>query len=115
MGQGRFFPTAFGRKSNHTSLDSDMMYEKTTNFVLQACACFFFLRCTVLIAWNGWRCFAGLRCELVQVLLCFLLAFDERLEEARFCGRQGLRPHGHGLDVFLERFVFCKSVFSGCR
>ena len=58
---------------------------------------------------------AQLRCELVQVLLCFLLAFDERLEEARFCGRQGLRPRGHGLDVFLERFVFCKSVFSGCR
>ena len=55
----RSFPTAFGRTSNHTSSDSDMMYEKTTNFVLQACACFFFLRCAVFLAWNGWRCFAG--------------------------------------------------------
>ena len=39
------------------------------------------------------------------------LAIEERLEEVRLRGRQGLRPHGHGLDVFLERFVFCKSVF----
>ena len=45
------------------------------------------------------------------MLLCFFVAFDERLEEAHLRGRQGLRPHGHGLDVFLERFVFCKSVF----
>ena len=36
-----------------------MMEEKTTNFVPQACACFFLLRCAVFIAWNGWRCFAG--------------------------------------------------------
>ena len=52
------FPTAFGRTSNHTSSDSDMCTKKT-NFVLQACACFFFLRCAVLNAWNGWLCFAG--------------------------------------------------------
>ena len=56
---------------------------------------------------------AHLRCELVQVLLCFFLAFDESLEEVCFRRRQGLRPHGHGLDVFLGHFVFCKSVFDG--
>ena len=58
---------------------------------------------------------AQLRCELVQVLLCFLLPFDERLEEAHFCGRRGLRPHGHGLDVFLERFALFKECFLRCR
>ena len=35
------------------------------------------------------------------------------LEEVRFCARQRLRPHGHGLDVFLERFGLFKSVFDG--
>ena len=47
------------------------------------------------------------------MFLCFFLAIEERLEEVCFCGRQGLRPHGHGLDVFLVRFVFCKGVFVG--
>ena len=51
--------------------------------------------------------------ELVQVFLCFCLAIEERLEEVCLRGRQGLRPRGHGLDVFLERFGFCKSVFDG--
>ena len=56
---------------------------------------------------------AQLRCELVQVFLCFFLAIEKRLEEVCLRGREGVRPHGHGLDVFLERFVFCKSVFDG--
>ena len=47
------------------------------------------------------------------MLLCFFLLIEERLEEVRLCGRQGLRPHGHGLDVFLERFGFFKGVLDG--
>ena len=56
---------------------------------------------------------AQLCSELVQVFLRFFLAIEERLEEVCLRGRQRLRPHDHGLDVFLERLVFCKSVFDG--
>ena len=92
------------------------MYEKKKQtlcsrrvLVSSFCAVRFSLRGT-----GGGVLLAQLRCELVQVFLCFFLAIEERLEEV--CrGRRGLRPHGHGLDVFLERFVFCKSVFLWCR
>ena len=50
---------------------------------------------------------------LLSVLLCFFLAIGERLEEVCLRGRQRIRPHGHGLDVFLERFGLCESVFDG--
>ena len=49
---------------------------------------------------------AQLRCELVQVLLRFLLTVKEYLEEICLRARQGVRPHGHGLDVFLRCFGF---------
>ena len=68
----------------------------------------------------GWLCgtsgsvlLAQLCCELVQVFLCFFSAIEERHEEIRLCGRQGLRPHRHGLNVLLERFGFLKSVLDG--
>ena len=47
---------------------------------------------------------AQLRCELVQVLLRVLLAVEKWFEEICLRGRQGFRPHGHGLGVFLECF-----------
>ena len=110
MGQGRFFPTPFGRTSNHHSSDSDMLQERTKPLcftrvlVSSFCAVRFALRGT-----GGGVLLAQLRCELVQVLLCFFFsAFDERLEEVRLRGRQGLRPHVHRLDVFLERFGFAR-------
>ena len=55
---------------------------------------------------------AQLRCELVQVLLRFLLTVEEGFEDICLGGRQGFCPHGHGLDVFLE-FCFFKSVLDG--
>ena len=42
MGQGRFFPTPFGRTSNHHSSDSDMLQEKTTNLCASG-VCLFLL------------------------------------------------------------------------
>ena len=48
--------------------------------------------------------------ELVQVFLRFFLSVEERFEEFSLRGRQGLRPHGRGLDVFLQRFGFLKGV-----
>ena len=56
---------------------------------------------------------AQLRLKLVQVFLCFFLVVEERLEEVSVCGRQMLRPHGHNLDVFLERFNFPTGVLDG--
>ena len=72
------------------------------------CAVRFSLRGT-----GGGVLLAQLCNELVQVLLRFFLAIEERLEEVRLRGRQGLHPNVHGLDVLLERFGFCKSVFDG--
>ena len=74
---------------------------------------FFCAVCVSLRGTGGGVLLAELRCELVQVFQYFFLAFEERLEEVCLRGRQVLRPHGHGLDVFLERFGFCKSVFHG--
>ena len=82
MGQGRFFPSPFGRTSNHHSSDSDMLQERTKPLcftrvlVSSFCAVRFSLRGT-----GGGVLMAQLRCERVQVFLCFFLAIEERLEE----------------------------------
>ena len=51
---------------------------------------------------------AQLRCELVQVLLRLLLTVEECFEEISLRVRQGFRPHGHGLELFLECSVFSR-------
>ena len=47
------------------------------------------------------------------MLLRFLLTVEKCFAEIYLRGRQGFRPHGHGLDVFLERFGVFKSVLDG--
>ena len=51
--------------------------------------------------------------EHVEVPHRLLLALEECLEEVRFGGRHGVRPHCHGLDVFLERFGLLKCALDG--
>ena len=80
-----------------------MLQERTTNLCASR-VCLF-----LLSALCGLHCvergFAG---SAVQRARSGFLAIEERLEEVRLRGRQGLRPHVHRLDVFLERFGFAR-------
>ena len=61
------------------------------------------------------QCGAGLAQlgrEFIQVPPRLILSVEERFEEVCLRGRHGFRTHGHG-HVFLERFVFLKSVLDG--
>ena len=62
-----------------------------------------FFQCVDQVAVFCWLC-----CELVQVLLRFLLTVEEILfiYSASVCQR--VRPHGHGLDMFLESSGFSR-------
>ena len=51
--------------------------------------------------------------EFVQVLLRLFLTVEECSEEVCLRGRQGLRPYGHGRDVYLESSVFFMGVLDG--
>ena len=70
-----------------------------------ACACLFARRASFCVerVWHNWA----------ESLLCFFLTVEECSEEICLRGRQGFRSHGHGLDVFLHRFVFFKGVLDG--
>ena len=62
MEQGRFFPTAFGRTSIHTSSEYDMLKEKTPN--LEASSVCLFL----LSALCGFHCVERGGCVLLAQL-----------------------------------------------
>ena len=47
------------------------------------------------------------------MLLRLFLAVEDCSKEVGYRGRQGFRPHGHGLHVVLERFGFLMCVLDG--
>ena len=57
-----------------------------------------------------WRVWLNCAESSFKCLCASSWSVEERLGEVCLSGRQGFRPHGHGLHMFLERFGF----FRGC-